>query len=176
MILLNRPSLQNLVDKKDLVGVEVGVFRGLNARNILESLNIKKLYLIDTWKGKGRSYRGGGLGKPSVRSSKEETEKELKEFKDKIVILSGDSSEVCKNIKDNELNFVYIDANHKYDGVKKDIKNYYPKVKIGGLIAGHDYQSTNVIHAVNEYFGEENIHSNVCLDNVKSYDWWIWKA
>jgi hypothetical protein len=41
--------------------------------------------------------------------------------------------------EDNSLDFVYIDANHTYEGVKEDIKYWYPKVKPGGLLLGHDY-------------------------------------
>jgi len=164
MILLNRPSLQNLVEKKDLIGAEVGVRTGINAKNILKKLDIKKLYLIDTWKN-------------SPIASKENTIKNLKKFKNKIIILSGKSSEMYKNIKDDELDFVYIDAGHSYEHVQSDIKNYYPKVKTGGLIAGHDYNKkhTKLIEAVNDYFGKENIKSNVCLDSI-AVDWWIWKT
>jgi len=160
---LNRPSLQNLVGKKDLIGAEVGVRRGKNAIDMLKKLSIKKLYLIDTWT-------------TSPKASKEITLKTLKEFKDKFVILTGYSSEMCEYIKDDELDFVYIDGNHRYKGVKSDIENYYPKVKNGGLICGHDYVKKHIklIEAVNDYFGEENIKSGTCLDSI-AMDWWIWK-
>jgi hypothetical protein len=42
-------------------------------------------------------------------------------------------------IKNESLDFVYIDANHKYDAVKKDLELWYPKVRKGGVFAGHDY-------------------------------------
>lgn len=163
MIKLNRPSLQNLTKKKNLVGAEIGVRTGINAKDILDKLSIKKLYLIDNWKS-------------SPIANKEKTIKILNLFKTKIVILSGDSIKMCGYIKNNELDFVYIDAGHSYENVQNDIKNYYPKVKIGGLIAGHDYNKkhTKLIESVNDYFGEENIKSSICLDN-KAKDWWIWK-
>lgn len=167
MKLLTRPSLQNLIDKKDLVCAEVGVKRGVNAKDMLTKLSIKKLYLIDNWITK--------------HSSEEITLKNLEKFKDKIVTLTGESSKVCNNIKDEELDFVYIDADHKYKGIKKDIESYYPKVKIGGLICGHDYferKDRGVIKAVDEFFGKKNINTVLCLDSpekTKVYDWWIWK-
>lgn len=164
MKILNRPSLQNLIKKKKLVGAEIGVRTGINAKDMLEKLSIKKLYLIDTWKN-------------SPIASKENTIKNLQNFKNKIVILTGNSFEMYKNIKDEELDFVYIDAGHSYEGVQKDIKNYYPKVKNGGLVCGHDYNKKHekLIKAVNDYFGEENIKSDICLDNI-AVDWWIWKV
>jgi len=41
--------------------------------------------------------------------------------------------------QDNSLDFVYIDANHAYDYVVEDMEKWYPKVKNGGYLIGHDY-------------------------------------
>lgn len=55
--------------------------------------------------------------------------------------------------EDNSLDFVFIDANHAYPFVKQDIEAWYPKVKRGGLLAGHDYTShKGVKKAVDEKF------------------------
>ena len=165
MILLNRQSLQNLVKRKDLVGAEIGVLQGVNSKDILEKLSIKKLYLIDNW--------------TNGKSNKDIVTEKLEEFETEIVILNGYSSEMHKHIKDEELDFIYIDGDHKYEGVRNDIKNYYYKVKIGGLVAGHDYgraKTRGVTEAVNEFFGEKNINIVHCLDHDLNRDWWIWKT
>ena len=54
---------------------------------------------------------------------------------------------------------VFIDAEHDYDNVKRDILAWYPLVKEGGIICGHDYASREpgVIKAVNEIYGEDNV-------------------
>jgi len=57
------------------------------------------------------------------------------------------------------LDFVYIDADHSYKSVKEDINAWAPKVREGGIVAGHDYYLTRagnigVIAAVNEYVKE----------------------
>lgn len=55
--------------------------------------------------------------------------------------------------KNETLDFVFIDASHEYKDVKDDIINWLPKVKIGGVLAGHDYQVFGgVTMAVNELF------------------------
>ena len=51
--------------------------------------------------------------------------------------------------------FLYIDGNHRYEAVKSDLINYYPRVKKGGIISGHDYEfegTPDVKKAVDEFF------------------------
>jgi hypothetical protein len=50
----------------------------------------------------------------------------------------GTSPEVTQQYADNSLDFVFIDASRDYDSVKADILGWWPKVKPGGLLAGHD--------------------------------------
>jgi 23S rRNA U2552 (ribose-2'-O)-methylase RlmE/FtsJ len=61
----------------------------------------------------------------------------------------------------NKYDLVYIDGAHDYNNVKKDILNFLPKVKIGGYITGHDYNTADygVIQAVNEIFPLDNIET-----------------
>jgi predicted O-methyltransferase YrrM len=72
------------------------------------------------------------------------------------------SDKACKQIQDNSLDFVYIDGLHTYDQVKKDIKNYYSKIKDGGFIGGHDYAPAwqGVMDAINENFKVEQTFSD----------------
>jgi len=69
------------------------------------------------------------------------------------------STEAAKLFEDESIDFVYIDACHEYESVKSDIHSWMPKIKKGGIIAGHDYNPTfpGVIQAVHEEFGENNI-------------------
>jgi hypothetical protein len=63
-----------------------------------------------------------------------------------------------ENYADNSLDFVFIDAAHDYENVRKDIICWYRKVKKGGVIAGHDYTSAEgVKRAVDEFFGADKI-------------------
>lgn len=63
-----------------------------------------------------------------------------------------DASELYE---DESLDFVFIDANHTYDAVKADINCWLPKVRSGGILAGHDYDWVSVRAAVDEKFGKE---------------------
>lgn len=92
-------------------------------------------------------------------------------FCEGTVLLHEDSSNNAHKYIDNSLSFLFIDASHKYDDVKKDLLNYKDKVVDGGIICGHDYESDTyderyinedyvegkhhgVIKAVNEVFGK----------------------
>ena len=52
-------------------------------------------------------------------------------------LLHGDST-VLHSTLTEQYDAVLIDGNHSYEYVKKDLKNYYPKVKVGGIVALHD--------------------------------------
>ena len=75
--------------------------------------------------------------------------------RDRFNLIIGSSVDVACKFKDKSLDFVFIDASHDYGSVKADILAWTPKIKMGGIIAGHDYVKTypGVIMAVNEIFG-----------------------
>lgn len=76
------------------------------------------------------------------------------------------SIQASKMYKDRSLDFVFIDGSHEYEDVKEDIYHWYPKIKKGGIIAGHDYTTyAGVKEAVDEFFNLEEIKV------VKSY--WV---
>lgn len=150
--------------KHDLVGVEIGVNRGKNAFNMLSTLSIKTLYLVDP-------YSLNGLyGERNAR--KDIAVKKLSGFKDKTVFIYKTSEEAIKDIPGN-LDFVYIDGNHDYEFVKQDIELYYPKVKDGGVLGGDDFsiRCRGVVRAVTEFLNKNNL--DVCYGD--STDWWVVK-
>jgi hypothetical protein len=79
--------------------------------------------------------------------------------------IRGNGIDACMQFADNSCDVVFIDMEHTYDAVKKDISSWFPKVKFGGYIAGHDYVSDwpGVIEAVNESFDKNDIKAtNSC--------------
>jgi len=162
-----RPMIDFLVQNfhRKLVGVEIGVDEGVNTKNILTKLPIERLYLVDP-------YIPYNDGSGVVTAGKEVlARKRLSKFQSKIVFLIEKSEDVVSMIPDN-LDFVYIDGNHSYEFVKKDIELYYPKVREGGVIGGHDFYKNflGVLTAVIEFVRKENLK----LYN-KNVDWWVVK-
>lgn len=70
-----------------------------------------------------------------------------------IYKLKSDSVSAAKGFKDGQFDFIYIDASHAYEDVKRDILAWKPKVKNGGFIAGHDWIFNSVASAVKETLG-----------------------
>ena len=130
--------LHKLASDKPLVGVEVGVFLGQNALSMLEHLNIKHLYLIDPYWDMSRTQ--------------EKSRNKLSAYQDKITWIYKSSVEGVKDLPNN-LDFVYLDGDHSYPTVRKEIELYFPKIKQGGILGGHDYMSCpGTKRAVDEFF------------------------
>jgi hypothetical protein len=151
----------------NLVGVEIGTKFGDNALSILKMLPMKRLYLVDPYY---TSYKEDGKIVDIPQDAFNIAKGKICKFPQaKFIIKTSD--EACKVIHE-KLDFVYIDGNHTYEYVKRDITNYYPLIKLGGLIGGHDYTKgfNGVIKASNEFAKENNLELNTIYP-----DWWIFK-
>ena len=174
MEVINRISLRGLVGREKLIGVEIGVYRADNSLNILRNFGIEKLYLVDPYE----NYAGQTLDIKTADEIKEEARKKVEHHNDKIEWIYKKSEDAHTEIP-NELDFVYIDGSHKYEDIKKDIELYFPKVKQGGIVSGHDFDEADdnngVIQAVTEFFGERNIEvfTGYGRDSQDSADWWV---
>ena len=81
------------------------------------------------------------------------------------------TTDAAKQVDDGSLDMVFIDAGHDYDSVREDIANWLPKVRPGGIVAGHDYQQRfpGVQRAVAEMLPIQDVHLE--SDSV----WWLVK-
>lgn len=68
-----------------------------------------------------------------------ETMNSIKDYENRAIMVRSLAEDVVDLFQDESLDYIYIDANHAYDYVKQDIELWYPKLKKGGLFAGHDY-------------------------------------
>jgi predicted O-methyltransferase YrrM len=164
-----RPSILEMkkLNKKQIIAVEVGTFKGKNASEILKSLNIKKLYLIDPYSAYKEYENDSACFE--VNEAKKIAKKRLAKWRDKIVWIHKFSEKAAKDIPDAD--FIYLDGNHDYKYVKKDLKLYWPKVKKGGILAGHDIDSDyGVYKALSEFTVK-----NKLLCTIRNQDWIIKK-
>lgn len=134
------------------VGAELGVFRGEFTGQILERVKPKMLYLIDLWEYDSEIHPANFDETPDMKKSYEQVKKKFgKRYN--VSIRKGDSREELKLLPDSSLDWAYVDADHRYEGVKGDLDAVIGKVKKNGIIAGDDYvekEGWGVIRAVNE--------------------------
>jgi predicted O-methyltransferase YrrM len=81
-------------------------------------------------------------------------------YKNRLIPIEATSELAADQIADNSLDLVFIDANHSYDYVKKDIIKYTPKLKENGLLTGHDIDYPGVNQAVNEMIKQYDVGPN----------------
>ena len=151
---------------KELIGAEIGVYKAKHAKGILKLLNMKKLYLIDHYDDYNEY---ADYPKETLNKAFNEAKKRMKKFKDKHQFIRKNSSDVIGDVPNN-LDFVYIDGNHSYEYVKQDIENYWKKIKINGVLSGHDIVIEDVLKAVLEFVTKNNLKLQ-----VGERDWWIVK-
>jgi len=129
------------------VGVELGVHRAEMSENLLKLHPGLTLTMIDAWSRD--TYEGVDPSAASEESRKiyqdkcEEnfnfTRERVEQFNGRIYIIREKSLNAVKLFPDRSLDFVFIDAAHDYASVKKDISAWIKKIKVGGIICGHDY-------------------------------------
>jgi predicted O-methyltransferase YrrM len=143
--------------------VEVGAFYGKSAAymavEIANSGKNIKFDVVDTWRGSPEHQENAWDYQPEmVDDTAFETFKQnLKPAEGYYNPVKLPSTEAAKLYEDNSLDFVFIDAAHEYESVKSDIEAWYPKVKSGGFIGGHDYVpgQYGVYRAVDERFDKD---------------------
>jgi hypothetical protein len=123
------------------VGAEIGVRKGTNAKAMFKTIEGLKLYCVDPWMGRHRQ---------SSEVLYERAKKQLAPYD--AVFMKMTSMEAVSKIENRSLDFIYIDARHNFDNVMLDLIYWVPKVKVNGIIAGHDYEAQcGVPQAVNAY-------------------------
>ena len=155
----------NMVGKfNDAIFVEVGCWEGKSSSFMADKIknsgrNIK-FYAVDIWQD---YMQEGMLWKANMDKFLKNTEP----LKDYINVIKGDSKEAIKRFEDGTVSFVFIDGNHQYEFVKDDIECWLPKMKKGGMLAGHDTQFEGVTRAINELLPGHGIISNYWMFDVK---------
>lgn len=141
---------------KNINWLEIGVFKGQNPKFVLNSFDIDKIHLIDPYIPLDYLPQYFGT-KEMVNTSKEESESLLIKHKDKCVWYQDFSENVVHKFDEESIDIIYIDGNHSYDAILRDLENYYDKIKKGGLIIGDDYNEPGVKKAIEEFAKKMNI-------------------
>lgn len=160
------------------VFVEIGAWFGKStaymAQKIANHNNLISFYAVDTWQGAKESETQKNIVKQYNNNIFPVFWQNMVNCKIQKYIkpIQLESTQAAKSFKNESIDFVFIDASHMYEAVLSDIKAWFPKVKPGGIIAGHDYSPRfGVIQAVNEFFLDD--FQIISPKNNKLSDSWL---
>jgi hypothetical protein len=132
-------------DRK-LTLAEIGVWKGDFAYQILKQCpNVEKYYLVDPWRHLDDWKKPLNVDDQHFNRIFDATLSRLRFAQDRIVVLRGTTLEVIDQVKDAELDLVYIDGDHTAKGIVIDLIKLFPKVRAGGVLGGDDYVD-NIYH------------------------------
>ena len=168
----------SILSKNKKTALEIGSYSG-SATKILV-FNCDLIFSVDWW--------NGSLGSNTRLSHEEQFPIFYDEFKDKVVIIAGDVADVLPALCKNYFDIIFIDGDHRYSHVNRDIQNAKELVAENGIICGHDYDlgkteinksyivqhsehdmysnhHFGVIRAVNENFKNFNVEGTIWSSN-----------
>ena len=139
----DRIKMLELIPKGGICA-EIGILKGDYSRYILDIVKPQKLHLID-------------IDPKSIKVARKRFEDEVEH--NLVEIHKEDSSGYLSKIPDETFDWIYIDGDHSYEGVKKDLEAAHKKLKPDGLISLNDYiffgssdlTKYGIIEATNEF-------------------------
>lgn len=127
--------------RPNMIVFELGTYTGRSSLTMLPHISRMNgmLYCVDWFRGNpsteaviNPSYRSHNILDiflNNIRASG---------YEDYVTVLVGTTRAVVAIVADESMDFIFIDADHRYSYIRSDILNWYPKLKEGGLICGHD--------------------------------------
>ena len=167
---------------------EVGVFRGVNAALTLGMLPGSFLYMVDRWQAvegdddSQESWWNSGDGTARLSASEMlqvfyTADVLTKPFQDRRVMIKADSVVAASIFGTGALDAVFIDDDHSYAGVVRSINAWWPVLRNGGIMAGHDFghpKNARGEFGVDKAVAEFVTVHNLDLKTVGSV-WWVRK-
>jgi len=140
-VVASRYDLVKILHKEGLrTAAEIGVQQGLYAEHLLNNWpECSEYHAIDLWKSQDNYMDIANVPDKQHEQYYEATRLRLKKWENIVRYHRNYSSFAVHDIKDNSLDFIYIDARHDFTGVTEDMELYWPKLKCGGIFAGHDF-------------------------------------
>lgn len=146
------PLLINKLEFK--MGVEIGVDKAGFSKHILDKTNISMYYCIDCWMDDFGSDCKPGYFNEDGNIRFNQAQEMLKDHEGRVALFKSTSMESVDKFEDESIDFCYIDGDHSLFGIFEDVHAWTPKVKIGGIISGHDFKD-GPRSGINDYWGKQ---------------------
>jgi predicted O-methyltransferase YrrM len=89
-----------------------------------------------------------------------------------IQLIRGESEKILSCFEDNYFDIIFIDGDHKYESIEKDILNSYPKVKNNGIMFGHDTCFSSITEALKKYIIEPEF-KDIIYNTPGQFGFWF---
>ena len=184
------PRLRDLVRSVSfpLIGAEVGVSMGWTSEQLLREFPTLSLFMVDFWSDSPAESAYTKSGDSMAKLSQEVQNNKMVYAEARTAfaasrrrLIKSDSVAAANGLSDGYLAFAFIDGDHTYEGVKRDLEAWAPKVRSGGLLIMHDFRHPRdkrglwgVERACREFFGSRwwELHgdekSTICWCEVKA--------
>jgi hypothetical protein len=172
------PLYDDMVEKaeNDDVIIEVGCFLGKSMAYLGQRVNEsgKKIHLVavDIFEPECEHHADVLGGRDMLTEFKSN----MTDLRINVHAIKGKSPEVMLSgnaiVRDDAIFGVFVDAAHDYISVVEDLGFWWPKIRPGGIFAGHDYfeQTAGVKQAVDEFVSREKLELH-----LRDHCWLIYK-
>lgn len=179
IIVKNRADFIKSLPKNGIIA-EVGVLAGAHAITMLTYAEPKMMYLIDPWEHtedrEDQLHFGGRIIDDDEWFDLYKRVKKTFQGYQNVKLIKMFSGDAAAIFPDNYFDWVYIDANHAYEACKQDLLLWYPKIRSGGFLCGHDYADNafNLSHgfgvkqAVDEFLQENKLEISILAEHNTS--------
>jgi hypothetical protein len=175
---MNRNELIKSLNLKG-IGLEVGVYQG-DFSNVLLGFTNLHLYLLDAWRHFPTGYADSCNASDELQILRMATTvAKLRKYEGRFTLIRDLSVSAAEMFKDEFFDFIYLDANHSYQGISEDLNAWYPKLKKGGIFSGHDYVDKppymEVKKAVDEFAQKYNYTVSTTTSDGPYLTWYLTK-
>ena len=177
--------LNEVLQKKPIFFLEIGVFHGVTARNICELLhnihgNNFKYIGLDLFEendeNKNEVIPNTAFSSNPIKKfyfkyikrqnpySLEAVEELLKKFKDNVHLIKGNSNKILKKIDMSKIDYVFLDGGHEYNTVLNDLNCCYEVINNDGIVLCDDYdlqQAPGVKRAIDKFVSEKKLKCSI---------------
>jgi len=180
----NRSDIPTLLRRMNAQKIcEVGVCEGCHFRNLIRAECVAHAVAVDLWTETGIRAHNDCYTPQSELDRMHNTMLELAKVDARVQVIKNYSPLAAKEFPDGYFDFVYIDGDHTYPGVWIDLCEWFPKVRSGGVLAGHDFfeytfgeVKFGIVEAVTKFIREKGLHLHVDKEGppeLPAHDWFI---
>lgn len=143
-MILHRRDLWKLIKENHIAGnaAEIGVAEGYFSADILSwPVDFEIVYMVDRWAHMPGQKGDGGHPQEWHDANFKAAKDRVARFGQRAQMIPGSSHLAALRVPNQSLALCYIDADHSYEGVMRDIASWHSKVVKGGIMAFHDYEA-----------------------------------